>query len=155
MSKPTFGEHGKEGQKELCLKYAAELQGAQALPVTPTEITNLCFKRDLFPDAQLKFWTFQAARRWVEQCLKTVDDTGLGIWAQLPLTDGNGEMFWQPRRSMMIEGYAWNYLLRDDCVERNTVRRDKWRAEAVRTFGASKFNAEVKRLRLEREGRAA
>jgi hypothetical protein len=155
MPKPVFGEHGKKRQKELCLEYAAELRDGQNAPATPSAITRLCMERNLFADDQLEFYRFEGARRQVERWLKTRDDSGLELWAQIPFTDSEGEMFWEQRREMTVTGYAWNYLLRDDLVERNIARRERWRDEAEARFGIEDFSAEVERLRVERRRNAA
>jgi hypothetical protein len=73
--------------------------------------------------------------------------------AAIPFTDENGEMFWEQRNRMTVTGYAWNYILRDDLVDRDVARRTKWRAEAEARFGAQAFDAEVERLRTARQRR--
>jgi len=118
--------------------------------VTPTLVTNACLKEGFFSAEQLDKFQFQGARRLVEQWLKTIDNYGLPTWGQLPLITDSGEMAWSPRRDMELPGYAWNYLLRDDVVVKNTIIRERWRDEALQRWTATQFDAEVERLREER-----
>jgi hypothetical protein len=155
MSKPMFGEHSSKRQRELCLQYAAELRASQHAPITPAAVTRICIARDLFSDAQMAAFQFDGTRRQVERWLKTRDETGLETWAQLPLTDEDGEKFWEQRQDMAVTGYAWNYLLRDDQIESTTERREQWRKEGLHRFGAKLFNAEVARLKRERRRKAS
>ena len=155
MSRKTrFGDDCEENQRNLCLKYAEELSQKTRSQNTPTEITNYCIERELFPDAQLEAFRFEGARRQVERWLKTRDETGLELWGQIPFTDEDGEMFWEPRKRMNITAYAWNYLRRDDMAERNAIRRDRWKEEAASRWGERTFMKEVERLRTERDRKA-
>jgi len=62
-------------------------------------------------------------------------------------------MAWEERLEMKLEGYVWNYLLRDDVVVKNEIIRDRWRDEALERWSASEFDAGVDRLREERKER--
>jgi hypothetical protein len=120
-----------------------------------SEIAKLYLDRGLFSEAQLKFFQLDGARRQVERWLKTRDETGLEMCAQVPPANENGEMLWQDRRLMDVTGYAWNYLLRDDLIAACTDRRERWRREGVYRYGGEDFNAEVERLRRERLRKAS
>jgi len=151
MSKKTFGEE-KQSQRDRCLELAARLKRETGQDITPTLVTSVGLKEGLFTDEQLDKFQFQGARRLVEQWLKTLDGYGLPIWGQLPLTTDSGEMAWDSRNNMKLDGYAWNYLLRDDVVVKNTIIRDRWREEALKRWTADQFDAAVDRLREERQG---
>lgn len=155
MSKATFGQHDDRTQRELCLKYAAEVGAHSSIPVMTSAVAKLCIERKIFSDEQLEYFQLEGVRRQVQRWLKTRDDTGLELWGQIPFADESGEMFWQERKRMKVSGYAWNYILRDDLVEKNRARRDRWRDEGVLRFGEPAFEAEVARLRMERNRGAA
>ena len=151
MSKPTF-EKVKQSRRDRCLEIAARLKrkNPDAI-VTPTLVTRACLKeKDFFTQEELEGFQFQMARRLVEQWMKTLDEKGLQTWGQLPLVTAEGEMVWERRVDMKIDGYAWNYLLRDDVAVKNQIIRDRWRDEAVQRWGTVKFDAEIERLRQER-----
>lgn len=150
MSRRTFGDN-RLSQRERCLEIAARIKRETDKDVTPGLVTQACFEEGVFTQPQLDSFQFQAARRMVEQWMKTPDGDGLPTWGQLPLPAAGGEMVWEQRVRMKIGGYAWNYLLRDDVVASNQITRDRWRAEALRRWSAREFDAEVERLREERE----
>jgi hypothetical protein len=150
MSKRTFGDDKKQSQRDRCLEIAARLK-REGKMITPSLVTRQCIQENLFTAEQLAGFEFQGARRLVEQWLKTLDSYGLQQWGQLPLTTESGEMIWEKRDEMDITGYAWNYLLRDDVVVKNMIIRDRWRSEALKRWTAAEFDAEIERLREERE----
>jgi hypothetical protein len=153
--KTTFGERPRS-QRELCLEIAAGLRDKKPdAIVTPTDVTKAFIEAGGFTPEQLISFQFQGARRQVEQWLKTLDGMGLPMWGQLPLLSTEGELAWEPRARMKLEGYAWNYLLRDDVVVKNTVIRDRWKEEALQRWTEPNFDAEVERLREERKEGAA
>jgi hypothetical protein len=151
VSKPSFGEEPKKSQRDRCLQIAADLKASTKELITPNLVTTACIKNKLFTRAQLTGYRFQGARRQVEQWMKTLDGKGLQTWGQLPLLTADGEMAWELRKDMRLSGYAWNYLLRDDVMARNQIVRDRWREEALERWSAAEFDAEVERLREERE----
>jgi hypothetical protein len=151
MSKATFGDE-KQSQRDRCLELAARIKRETGANITPTLVTNAGLKEGLFTPEQLGKFQFQGARRLVEQWLKTLDGFGLPMWGQLPLATESGEMAWEKRDDMKLDGYAWNYLLRDDVVVKNMIIRDRWREEALKRWTESQFDSAVDRLREEREG---
>lgn len=151
MSKRTFGEEKPPSQRDRCLEIAERLKRETNECITPTLVTHAALAEQLFQPEQLERFQFQGARRIVEQWLKTLDPYGLPIWGQLPLTTESGEMAWEKRAFMELDGYAWNYLLRDDLVIKNGIMRDRWREEALKRWTASEFSEAVERLREERE----
>jgi hypothetical protein len=150
MSKRTFGEE-KQCQRDRCLEIAARLKRETEANITPTLVTNTAIKEGLFSPEQLERFQFQGARRLVEQWLKTLDSYGLPMWGQLPIATESGEMAWEKRDEMKLDGYPWNYLLRDDVVVENTITRDRWRDEALKRWTANEFAMAVDRLREERQ----
>ena len=150
MPKKTFGDD-KESQRDRCLEIAARASRETGEMITPTMITRACIKEGVFSGAQLLSFQFQMARRLVERWLKTPDSTGLPTWGQLPLTSEDGEMVWERRDDMKLDGYAWNYILRDDVATKNQIIRDRWRREALLRWSESEFDVKVEYLRAEAE----
>ena len=83
--------------------------------------------------------------------IKTLDDKGLPVWGQLPLFTADREMVWERRTNMKLEGYAWNYILRDDVAIKNQIIAGRWRSEPLERWSADEFDTEAERLREERE----
>ena len=152
MLKTNFGDE-KQSQRDRCLEIAAQLKRKKPLQtITPSLVTHACLKaKNFFTKEQLKSFQFQMARKTVEQWLKTPDEKGLPLWGQLPLVTSDGERAWEVRQEMELGGYAWNFIIRDDMVVKNTILRDRWRDEALERWSAAEFEVEVERLQKERE----
>ena len=114
------------------------------IPVRKTRFKRLRVAR--VPDASM-----QPIHKEEKMTIKTLDDKGLPVWGQLPLLTADGEMVWERRTNMKLEGYAWNYILRDDVAIKNQIIAGRWRSEALERWSADEFDTEAERLREERE----
>jgi hypothetical protein len=99
----------------------------------------------------LKRKTMQPIHKEEKMTIKTLDDKGLPVWGQLPLLTADGEMVWERRTNMKLEGYAWNYILRDGVAIKNQIIAGRWRSEALERWSADEFDTGAERLPEERE----